>query len=92
MVWVLRANVWSQVLEAGAINGSNTIEVPVDGLSFMFLMELLKPFQLFQVFAFFVWLFDDYVGYAIMVLIVSWAAAYAEVFYLDLRERKCVVI
>ncbi|KAK2962385.1 ion-transporting P-type ATPase [Blattamonas nauphoetae] len=51
--------------------GKNSIEVPVKPWYRILLEESLNPFFIFQVFSVIVWMFNDYIPYAISILVTS---------------------
>lgn len=51
--------------------GTNEILVPQRSLPVLFIVEILNPFFVFQLFSFAVWCLDDYFLYATAVMIMS---------------------
>ncbi len=56
-------------------NGTNILAIPIDSFSYMFFLEIIQPFMVFQAFAFSVWCSDDYVPYAVFILSTAWMSA-----------------
>lgn len=53
------------------VYGKNEIDVPLRGVLELLFLEVLNPFYVFQFFSFILWFADDYVYYAIAILIMS---------------------
>lgn len=51
--------------------GPNKIEVDVKSYWVLFIEEVINPFYFFQVFSIILWLADDYVSYAVCVIILT---------------------
>lgn len=51
--------------------GFNEILVPVQGFQVLFVLEILNPFYVFQVFSLIVWFNEGYFYYAIAVIFMS---------------------
>lgn len=51
--------------------GANSIEIDEKPLGQLLLDEVLHPFYVFQIFSVFLWLADDYVYYALCILVIS---------------------
>lgn len=51
--------------------GFNKIEVEVKSYWTLFVQEVLNPFYIFQAFSVGLWLVDDYISYAICVIILT---------------------
>lgn len=51
--------------------GKNEIVVPMRGMIALLFLEVLNPFYVFQFFSFILWFADDYVYYAMAILILS---------------------
>jgi cation-transporting ATPase 13A2 len=54
-----------------AVYGHNEINVPLRSIMSLLFLEVLNPFYVFQVFSFCLWFADDYVYYAVAILIMS---------------------
>lgn len=53
------------------VYGKNEIVVPMKGVMALLFLEVLNPFYVFQFFSFILWFADDYVYYAIAILVMS---------------------
>ncbi|XP_046673122.1 polyamine-transporting ATPase 13A3-like isoform X2 [Homalodisca vitripennis] len=53
------------------VYGKNEIIVPMRGVIALLFLEVLNPFYVFQFFSFALWFADDYVYYAVAILIMS---------------------
>ncbi|XP_011495006.1 PREDICTED: probable cation-transporting ATPase 13A3 [Ceratosolen solmsi marchali] len=53
------------------VYGNNEIVVPVKGFLTLLGLEVLNPFYVFQLFSFCLWISDDYVYYAMVILCMS---------------------
>ncbi|XP_011496793.1 PREDICTED: probable cation-transporting ATPase 13A3 [Ceratosolen solmsi marchali] len=53
------------------VYGHNKIIVPVQGIQLLFILEILNPFYVFQVFSLIVWFNEGYFYYAIAVMCMS---------------------
>ncbi|XP_058794297.1 polyamine-transporting ATPase 13A3-like [Phymastichus coffea] len=53
------------------VYGYNEILVPVEGFQVLFVLEILNPFYVFQVFSLFVWFEEGYLYYALAVILMS---------------------
>ena len=53
------------------IYGSNEIIVPIKSFIRLLFLEVLNPFYVFQILSFILWICDDYVYYAIVILFMS---------------------
>lgn len=53
------------------VYGNNEIVVPVKGFFTLLGLEVLNPFYVFQLFSFCLWISDDYVYYAMVILTMS---------------------
>lgn len=53
------------------VYGKNEIDVPLRSVLELLFLEVLNPFYVFQFFSFILWFADDYVYYAIAILIMS---------------------
>ncbi|XP_008206786.1 cation-transporting ATPase 13A2 isoform X2 [Nasonia vitripennis] len=53
------------------VYGNNEIVVPVKGFLTLLGLEVLNPFYVFQLFSFCLWISDDYVYYAMVILTMS---------------------
>lgn len=51
--------------------GSNEIVIPVSSVITLLCLEVLNPFYVFQVFSFCLWFADNYIYYAMAILIMS---------------------
>lgn len=51
--------------------GKNEIVVPMRGMLALLFLEVLNPFYVFQFFSFILWFADDYLYYAMAILILS---------------------
>ncbi len=60
-------------------NGPNALTVLTAPLLSMLVAELLAPWMLFQMFAFMVWALDDYLPYAVAIIVMAWSSAAYEV-------------
>ena len=54
-----------------SVYGNNEIVVPVKGILTLLCLEVLNPFYVFQLFSFCLWIADDYVYYAMVILTMS---------------------
>ncbi|XP_014236851.1 cation-transporting ATPase 13A2 isoform X1 [Trichogramma pretiosum] len=53
------------------VYGANEIVVPVSSLLTLILLEVLNPFYVFQIFSFALWISDNYIYYALVILSMS---------------------
>ncbi|XP_033230085.1 probable cation-transporting ATPase 13A3 isoform X2 [Belonocnema kinseyi] len=53
------------------VYGNNEIVIPVKGILTLLCLEVLNPFYVFQLFSFCLWIADDYVYYAMVILTMS---------------------
>lgn len=51
--------------------GKNEIIVPMRGIIALLFLEVLNPFYVFQFFSFALWFADDYIYYAVTILLMS---------------------
>lgn len=54
-----------------AVYGANEIIVPMRSITALLFLEILNPFYIFQIFSFTLWMVDDYVYYALAILLMS---------------------
>lgn len=64
-----------RVEEAKLFLGSNEISIEEKSGLQIFCNEILHPFYVFQVASFFIWLYEDYAMYAIVILIMATSSA-----------------
>lgn len=57
-----------------AVYGRNEIVVPLRGIIALLFLEVLNPFYVFQFFSFILWFADNYIYYAVAILIMSAAS------------------
>ncbi|XP_059486212.1 polyamine-transporting ATPase 13A3-like isoform X2 [Neocloeon triangulifer] len=62
------------------VYGSNEIVVPVKSILALLFLEVLNPFYIFQFFSFCLWFADDYILYAMAILIMSLGGCAVTVF------------
>ena len=51
--------------------GNNEIIIPVQSFFLLFILELLNPFYIFQLFSLFVWYLEQYYYYAMAVVLMA---------------------
>lgn len=51
--------------------GNNEIIVPVQSILALLFLEVLNPFYIFQLFSFCLWFIDNYIYYAVAILLMS---------------------
>lgn len=54
-----------------AVYGLNEIIVPMRSVTALLFLEVLNPFYIFQIFSFTLWIVDNYVYYALCILVMS---------------------
>ena len=62
------------------IHQKNLIEIPSDPLFYLFLKEIISPYTIFQVWAIVIWVFDDYLLYGVVILVMMALAIIASVY------------
>ncbi|KAM9230927.1 putative cation-transporting ATPase 13A4 [Leptosomus discolor] len=68
------------------ICGPNTIDVPVIPIWKLLIKEVLNPFYVFQLFSVCLWFAEDYMEYAIAIIIMSLLSIFLTVY--DLRQQS----
>lgn len=89
-----------QVMRRG-VYGDNEIIIPIKSFLTLVGLEVLNPFYVFQIFSFILWICDDYIYYAMVILfmsscgIIMAAVQTQKVAYRKFLERKmksCIYI
>ncbi|NXN78951.1 AT134 ATPase, partial [Bombycilla garrulus] len=68
------------------ICGPNTIDVPVTPIWKLLIKEVLNPFYVFQLFSVCLWFAEDYMEYAVAIIIMSLLSVFLTVY--DLRKQS----
>ncbi|KAM6258230.1 putative cation-transporting ATPase 13A4 [Porphyrio hochstetteri] len=68
------------------ICGPNTIDVPVIPIWKLLIKEVLNPFYVFQLFSVCLWFAEDYMEYAVAIIIMSLLSIFLTVY--DLRQQS----
>lgn len=66
----------------------NVIDIKMDSVWFLVLKELLSPFTVFQFFSFVVWFNDNYVQYAVIILVLTLASVGATVYEAHKQSKR----